>query len=67
MRQQCASVHYAPNAPLLSFSAGIYQGQGEDRCTRLHQADLRLYQAKKQGRGRSCMTLDEQASAAPIA
>lgn len=67
LRQQCASVHYAQNAPPLSFSAGVYQSHNEDLSTRLHQADLRLYQAKKQGRGRSCMTLDEQASAAPIA
>lgn len=60
LRLQCASVHYAHNAPALSFSAGVYQGQ-EDLSSLLHQADLRLYQAKQQGRGRCCLELDGQA------
>jgi diguanylate cyclase (GGDEF)-like protein len=66
LRQQCAAVHYANNAPPLSFSAGVYQGH-EDLSALLHQADLRLYQAKQQGRGRCCLALDEQAEAPAIA
>jgi diguanylate cyclase (GGDEF)-like protein len=66
LRQQCASVHYAHDAPALSFSAGVFQGR-EDLSTLLHQADLRLYQAKKQGRGRCCLTLDEQPEPPAIA
>jgi diguanylate cyclase (GGDEF)-like protein len=66
LRQQCANVHYAHNAPPLSFSAGVYQGQ-EDLSSLLHQADLRLYQAKQQGRGRCCLELDGQAEAPTMA
>lgn len=67
LRQQCAAVHYANNAPALSFSAGVYQGQDEDLSALLHQADLRLYQAKQQGRGQCCLSLDDQAAAPTIA
>ena len=66
LRQQCANVDYAQNAPPLSFSAGVYQGQ-EDLSSLLHQADLRLYQAKQQGRGRCCLELDGQAEAPSMA
>jgi diguanylate cyclase (GGDEF)-like protein len=66
LRQQCAAVHYAPNAPALSFSAGIYQGDGEDLSSLLHQADLRLYQAKQQGRGRCCLNLDAPSGASTL-
>ena len=66
LRQQCANVHYAHNAPALSFSAGVYQGH-EDLSSLLHQADLRLYQAKQQGRGRCCLELDGQAEAPTMA
>ncbi|MDM8350781.1 diguanylate cyclase [Pseudomonas sp. sp1636] len=51
LRQHCASLHYAAGAPPLSFSAGVYQGAPDDLESLLHQADLRLYQAKHQGRG----------------
>jgi diguanylate cyclase (GGDEF)-like protein len=61
LRDQCAAVVYAANAPALSFSAGVYQGRGEELDTLLHQADLRLYQAKRQGRGRCCLSLDAPA------
>ncbi|WP_439887212.1 diguanylate cyclase domain-containing protein [Pseudomonas sp. MBLB4123] len=53
LRECCAALHYAAGAPPLSFSAGVYQGEPADLETLLHQADLRLYQAKRQGRGRS--------------
>ncbi|WP_369958581.1 diguanylate cyclase domain-containing protein [Pseudomonas benzenivorans] len=53
LRECCATLHYAAGAPPLSFSAGVYQGEPEDLETLLHQADLRLYQAKRQGRGLS--------------
>lgn len=58
LRQRCAAVHYASGAPPLSFSAGISQSHTDDLETLLHQADLRLYQAKTQGRGRCCVVLD---------
>ena len=54
LRAQCASLKYATGAPPLSFSAGIHQGAPDDLESALHQADMRLYQAKKAGRGRNC-------------
>jgi diguanylate cyclase (GGDEF)-like protein len=54
LREHCASLRYAVGAAPLSFSAGIYHGPPEDLESLLHQADLRLYQAKNQGRGRNC-------------
>ncbi|HBX56899.1 diguanylate cyclase domain-containing protein [Pseudomonas sp. UBA2684] len=53
LREQCASLKYAIGAPPLSFSAGIYHGPPDDLESLLHEADQRLYQAKRQGRGRS--------------
>jgi diguanylate cyclase (GGDEF)-like protein len=54
LRSQCARLKYATAAPPLSFSAGIFQGTPDDLESALHQADMRLYQAKKAGRGRNC-------------
>jgi diguanylate cyclase (GGDEF)-like protein len=54
LREHCADLRYAVGAAPLSFSAGIYHGAPEDLESLLHQADLRLYQAKNQGRGRNC-------------
>jgi diguanylate cyclase (GGDEF)-like protein len=54
LREHCAVLRYAVGAAPLSFSAGIYHGPPEDLESLLHQADLRLYQAKNQGRGRNC-------------
>lgn len=53
LREHCAGLKYAVGAPPLSFSAGVYHGAPEDLESLLHQADLRLYQAKTQGRGRT--------------
>ncbi|MEX6502868.1 diguanylate cyclase domain-containing protein [Pseudomonas zhanjiangensis] len=53
LRRTCAGLHYATGAPPLSFSAGIHHGAAEDLESLLHQADLRLYQAKRRGRGLS--------------
>lgn len=53
LRRNCARLKYAPDAPPLSFSAGIYQGPPEDLESLLHEADQRLYQAKHEGRGRT--------------
>ncbi|MGQ7960651.1 diguanylate cyclase domain-containing protein [Pseudomonas sp. SP16.1] len=53
LRQHCAGLHYAADAPPLSFSAGVYQGQPDDLESLLHEADIRLYRAKRQGRGRN--------------
>lgn len=53
LRAHCASLKYTVGAPPLSFSAGVYHGAPEDLESLLHQADLRLYQAKRQGRGLS--------------
>ena len=54
LRSHCATLKYAIGAPPLSFSAGIYHGAPDDLESLLHQADLRLYQAKNLGRGRNC-------------
>tara|TARA_R110000868_G_scaffold121908_9_gene323430 strand:+ start:1295 stop:2530 length:1236 start_codon:yes stop_codon:yes gene_type:complete len=54
LRNHCATLKYAIGAPPLCFSAGIYHGAPDDLESLLHQADLRLYQAKTQGRGRNC-------------
>ena len=67
LRQRCAAVPYAKDAPPLSFSAGLYQSAGETLEMLLQQADLRLYQAKQQGRARTCSQLDEQPATQPIA
>jgi len=67
LRQRCAAVPYAKGAPPLSFSAGVYQGADEALETLLQQADLRLYQAKQQGRARTCIQLDGQPAIQPIA
>ena len=53
LRQVVACAKYAPDAPPLNFSAGVYQGAPEDLEGLLHRADVRLYQAKNQGRGRT--------------
>ncbi|MBD9657126.1 MULTISPECIES: diguanylate cyclase [unclassified Pseudomonas] len=53
LREQCRQVNYAVGAPPLSFSAGIYHGAPEDLESLLHLADQQLYQAKRQGRGRT--------------
>nr|WP_246533371.1 diguanylate cyclase [Pseudomonas lalucatii] len=53
LRQHCAGLHYAAGAPPLSFSAGVYEGAPDNLEHLLHQADLRLYQAKHRGRGLS--------------
>lgn len=53
LRDSCASLKYAIGAPPLSFSAGVYHGPPEDLESLLHEADLRLYQAKRLGRGRT--------------
>ena len=66
LRQRCAAVAYAKGAPPLSFSAGVYQSADETLESLLHHADLRLYQAKQQGRGRTCSQLDGQPAAQPI-
>ena len=58
---------YAKGAPPLSFSAGVYQSADEALETLLQQADLRLYQAKQQGRARTCIQLDGQPATQPIA
>ncbi|HWV07944.1 MAG TPA: diguanylate cyclase [Pseudomonas sp.] len=53
LRVHCGTLKYAVDAPPLSFSAGVYHGHPEDLESLLHEADLRLYQAKRQGRGRT--------------
>ncbi len=53
LRRRCAALHYAPNSPPLSFSAGVYESQSADLEQFLHQADQRLYQAKREGRART--------------
>jgi diguanylate cyclase (GGDEF)-like protein len=63
LRQRCAAVPYAKGAPPLSFSAGVYQGADEALETLLQQADQRLYQAKQEGRARTCWQLDGQPGA----
>ena len=55
LRRQCAGLHYAVGAPALSFSAGLYQGEPEDLESLLHEADIRLYRAKQQGRARTVL------------
>ena len=60
LRQRCAAVPYAKGAPPLSFSAGLYQSHGEALESLLQHADQRLYQAKQQGRARTCTELDAQ-------
>lgn len=54
LRSTCATIKYTQGAPTLSFSAGIYEGAPDDLEGALHQADMRLYQAKNAGRGRNC-------------
>ncbi|WP_043308093.1 diguanylate cyclase domain-containing protein [Pseudomonas sp. ML96] len=56
LRRQCAALKYASGAPPLGFSAGIYHGAPDDLESLLHLADMRLYQAKHSGRGRSVAT-----------
>lgn len=53
LRQHCATLRYVPGAPALSFSAGICHGTPEDLENMLQQADMRLYQVKRSGRGRT--------------
>ncbi|MGP0171886.1 diguanylate cyclase domain-containing protein [Pseudomonas sp. NCHU5208] len=53
LRQRCATLHYAKEAPPLSFSAGLYHGPTEDLESMLHEADQRLYKAKQLGRART--------------
>lgn len=56
LRLRCARLHYASGAPPLSFSAGVYQGEPDDLESLLHQADQRLYRAKREGRGRNILS-----------
>ncbi|WP_454256431.1 diguanylate cyclase [Pseudomonas sp. Marseille-Q8238] len=53
LRHTCAALKYANGAPPLSFSAGVYHGAPDDLESLLHEADQRLYQAKRAGRGRT--------------
>lgn len=53
LRQQCTGLHYAVGAPPLSFSAGLHHGEPDDLESLLHEADIRLYRAKRQGRART--------------
>lgn len=55
LRQDCASIYYAANAPALSFSAGIYQGPAGELEQHLQVADQLLYEAKQAGRGRCAL------------
>ncbi|MFC6475907.1 GGDEF domain-containing protein [Pseudomonas asuensis] len=55
-RKLCSRLNYLPNAPLLSFSAGIANLGDQALGPALHLADQRLYQAKRSGRG---MTLSQ--------
>ncbi|MFI8606857.1 diguanylate cyclase domain-containing protein [Pseudomonas sp. NPDC077649] len=57
LRRQCAGLHYAAGAPPLSFSAGLYRGEPDDLESLLHEADMRLYRAKQQGRARTVLAL----------
>ncbi|UTH32175.1 diguanylate cyclase domain-containing protein [Ectopseudomonas hydrolytica] len=57
LRHQCAALHYAAGAPPLSFSAGLYRGEPDDLESLLHEADVRLYRAKQQGRARTVLSL----------
>ena len=50
-RKLCTRLNYLPNAPLLSFSAGVANLQTQALEPALHVADQRLYQAKRSGRG----------------
>ncbi|SDI55639.1 diguanylate cyclase (GGDEF) domain-containing protein [Pseudomonas flavescens] len=54
LRERCGHLKYAAGAPPLSFSAGVCHGAADDLESFLHQADQQLYQAKRQGRGRTC-------------
>ena len=58
LRRYCHAQTYAPGAPPLSFSAGVFSGLADDLEGFLHEADRRLYQAKRQGRGRTCLVLE---------
>nr|WP_276583884.1 diguanylate cyclase [Pseudomonas sp. RIT-PI-AD] len=53
LRDTCAHLKYSVGAPPLSFSAGVYYGAPDDLESLLHQADMRLYRAKREGRGRT--------------
>ncbi len=53
LRQACAMLHYAPGAPPLSFSAGLYHGPAGELEQHLQQAEQLLSQAKQQGRART--------------
>lgn len=53
LRQHCAQIRYATDVPPLSFSAGVCHGVADHLETLLHQADQRLYEAKRQGRGQT--------------
>ncbi|MES2818788.1 MAG: diguanylate cyclase [Pseudomonadota bacterium] len=53
LRETCAQLKYAIGAPPLSFSAGVYHGPPQDLESLLHEADMRLYRAKREGRGRT--------------
>ena len=53
LRKQCAGLRYAAGAPALSFSAGISQSATDDLEQLLQKADHHLYQAKRDGRGRT--------------
>ncbi len=55
LRQDCASIYYAANAPALSFSAGVYHGQAGELENHLQFADQLLYEAKQAGRARCAL------------
>ena len=55
LRQDCASIYYAANAPALSFSAGIYHGSAGELENHLQFADQLLYEAKQAGRARCAL------------
>ncbi|HLD66252.1 MAG TPA: diguanylate cyclase [Pseudomonas sp.] len=57
LRETCAHLKYAIGAPPLNFSAGLYHGAPEDLESLLHEADMCLYQAKRQGRGRTLVNV----------
>lgn len=57
LREHCAEVKYALEAPPLSFSAGVYQSHTGSLELFLQEADKYLYQAKHSGRGKTCSIL----------
>jgi diguanylate cyclase (GGDEF)-like protein len=52
-RKLCTRLNYLPNAPILSFSAGVAELQSGTLEAALNVADQRLYEAKRNGRGQT--------------